>query len=303
MGEYKGLKVDTKSDEFKNNYDQLIASHIENNQFYKQKTEGKVAEGDVANINYVGKKDGVAFQGGTADNYDLEIGSGSFIDGFEDGLIDVQIGSTVDLNLTFPENYGNEELNGAKVVFTVKVNYVREDKTPEEFYKDMGFDSVEKYYEDANKTACEWTLADMAVKNGKIKDYPEKDYEFLLEQAMKSYETMAKNQYGMELEQLLTSSGQTLDSFKKQLGESEVKPSMESQMKIYAIFDKEKLTITEKEIDERINEVVESVNKSATSGNKVTAKDVTDYYGKYYFENIVVTEKVSEFLYKNAKIS
>ena len=114
LADYKGLKVDTKSDEFKQNYEQRIASDIENNQLYKQKTDGKVEKGDVANINYVGKKDGVAFQGGTADNYDLEIGSKSFIDGFEDGLIGVSIGSTVDLNLTFPQNYGNEELKRRK---------------------------------------------------------------------------------------------------------------------------------------------------------------------------------------------
>ncbi len=303
LGEYKGIKVDTESDEFMKNYDSVIAQDIEGNKLYKQKTEGNVQKGDVANINYVGKKDGVAFEGGTADNYDLEIGSNSFIAGFEDGLIDVKIGDTVDLNLTFPENYGNEELNGAKVVFTVKVNYVREDKSPNEFYKDLGYASVDKYYEEINKTACEYTLADTVVEKCKIKDYPQKDYDLLLKQSLKRYEDLAKNQYGMELEQVLTSSGQTLDNFKEQLGENEVKPIMDSQMKMYAIFDMEKLTFKEKEIDEKINEIVESINKTAESSNKITSKDVIEYYGRYYFENIVITDKVTEFLYKNAKIS
>ena len=304
LADYKGLKGDTKSDEFKQNYEQRIASDIENNQLYKQKTDGKVEKGDVANINYVGKKDGVAFQGGTADNYDLEIGSKSFIDGFEDGLIGVSIGSTVDLNLTFPQNYGNEELNGAKVVFTVKVNYVKAQKTPEEYYKELGFDSVEKYYEDVKKTACEYTLFDIVAKNSKVKDYPQKDYDFLFENSLKTYENIAKNQYGMELEQVLASSGQTLDSFKQQLAENEVKPSMDSQMKIYAIFDKEKLSLDKSEIDNRIKDTVNEINNSpSNSGNKVTEKEVLDYYGRYYFENVVVTEKVLEFLFKNAKIS
>ena len=92
------------------------------NPTYEQLT-GTVKEGDLVNIDYVGKKDGVAFDGGTAQGYNLGIGTDSFIDGFEDGLIGVKTGKTVDLNLTFPENYGNE-LAGAKVVFTVTVNYI-----------------------------------------------------------------------------------------------------------------------------------------------------------------------------------
>lgn len=84
----------------------------------------KVENGDTVIIDYVGKKDGVAFSGGTATGASLTIGSGQFIDGFEDGLIGVMPGETVDLNLTFPTNYGNTELAGAAVVFTVKVNYI-----------------------------------------------------------------------------------------------------------------------------------------------------------------------------------
>lgn len=92
-----------------------------------QVKEGTVREGDTVNIDYVGKKDGKAFDGGTAQGYDLTIGSGTFIDGFEDGLIGTKIGDTVDLNLTFPENYGSKDLAGQAVVFTVTVNYVKGD--------------------------------------------------------------------------------------------------------------------------------------------------------------------------------
>ncbi|MCQ2448917.1 MAG: FKBP-type peptidyl-prolyl cis-trans isomerase [Clostridia bacterium] len=86
--------------------------------------DGIVETGDVANIDYTGKKNGVAFEGGTAQGYNLTIGSGTFIPGFEDGLVGVKVGATVDLDLTFPENYGSEELAGAAVVFTVKVNSI-----------------------------------------------------------------------------------------------------------------------------------------------------------------------------------
>lgn len=94
-------------------------------------TEGRaVEEGDTVAIDYVGKKDGVAFEGGTG-SYDLTIGSGAFIDGFEDGLIGHTIGETVDLNLTFPEDYGSEDLAGQDVVFTVTINGIY-DNTGEE---------------------------------------------------------------------------------------------------------------------------------------------------------------------------
>ena len=83
LADYKGLKVDTKSDEFKKYYDNMISSDVSSNNLYVKKTEGTVANGDTANIDYTGKKDGVAFDGGTAAGYDLTIGSNSFIDGFE----------------------------------------------------------------------------------------------------------------------------------------------------------------------------------------------------------------------------
>ena len=90
-----------------------------------------VKEGDIVNIDYEGIKDGVAFEGGTAQGFDLTIGSGTFIPGFEDGLIGHEVGEEVALDLTFPENYQSEELAGAAVVFNVKINYISEEKTPE----------------------------------------------------------------------------------------------------------------------------------------------------------------------------
>jgi len=90
-----------------------------------------VADGDTVNIDFVGKLDGVAFEGGTAEGFDLVIGSGSFIDGFEDGLIGAQTGETLDLTLTFPENYASADLAGQTTVFTVTVNKITETKTYE----------------------------------------------------------------------------------------------------------------------------------------------------------------------------
>ena len=125
LGEYKGLTVKIAPIEVT---DEEILAQISANagsDAMEDVTEGTVEEGDTANIDYVGKLDGEAFDGGTAKGYDLEIGSGTFIDGFEDGLVGVKIGDTVDLTLTFPESYPSEELAGKETVFTVTVNSVK----------------------------------------------------------------------------------------------------------------------------------------------------------------------------------
>ena len=133
---------------------------------YEQLT-GTVKEGDLVNIDYVGKKDGVAFEGGTAQGYNLGIGTDSFIDGFEDGLIGVKTGKTVDLNLTFPENYGTAELAGAKVVFTVTVNYI----CGEASYTD-------KALQDAKEMVVCNDLYTSIIEKSEYKDVPQEVHDY-----------------------------------------------------------------------------------------------------------------------------
>ena len=148
LGEYKGLEVTNTqqpiSEEDVDIYIQYMLSMYSGE--LEEVTDRDVVEnGDVANIDYEGKKDGVAFDGGTAQGYDLTIGSGSFIDGFEEGLVGVKKGETVDLELTFPENYHAEELAGAKVVFTVTVNGIykkAELEFNDEFVTSLGIENV-----------------------------------------------------------------------------------------------------------------------------------------------------------------
>ncbi len=156
LGDYKNMKV-TLEDKYEVTEEALISNVNLILTYYAkyEDTDKKVVEnGDVANIDYVGKKDGVAFDGGTAQGYDLEIGSGTFIPGFEDGLVGVNVGDTVDLNLTFPENYGNADLAGADVVFTVTVNSIRKkilytyDTVTDEYVNSVfGYDSKEDLFD------------------------------------------------------------------------------------------------------------------------------------------------------------
>jgi len=299
LGDYKDLKVNTKSDEFKKEYDSVVANDIENNNLYVTKKEGTVEKGDNANIDYEGKLNGVAFDGGTAKGTDLEIGSGKFIPGFEDALIGKEIGSTSDINLTFPEDYGNEELNGKAVVFTVKINFVTTTTPlePEEYFENLGYKTLAEYKKATKETAIKNFLMDKFLDSCKTKKYPEDDIKILKKEYMNMLETTVSTQYGMTLDNYLSAIGQSKDDFEESILEEQIKPAMDSQMPMYLILDREKVSVTAKDVENKINEIAKE------SGGSVSAKDLKDYYGDYYFENVLVTEKALDILYKNAKIS
>lgn len=295
VDEYKGVEVDTNSDKYKEHYDSLAKSDVDGKELYNEVKEGTVQDGDIANIDYVGKKDGVAFEGGTANGYDLEIGSNSFIDGFEDGLIGVEIGTTVDLDLKFPENYGKEELNGAAVVFTVKVNSVKRTMEAKDAYKKLGFKTLKAYEMDLKKRAIVSVIVDELIEKSKVIKYSEKDVDFLYNTEKSQMENYYKNYYGMDFATVISQYGMTEAQYKENALKNSIEPQSKMQMVIYYIFDKEGMTFTADETNAKINKIVEE-NEGAT------VERVKEVYGNHYFEYEVVREKVSEFLYKNAKI-
>lgn len=298
LANYKGIKVDTASDEFKKMYDDVIAGDVKDYDLYVKKTSGKVADGDTVNIDYEGKKDGVAFDGGTAQGYDLTIGSNSFIDGFEEGLIGVEIGSTVDLNLTFPENYQSTDLAGKAVVFTVKVNSAKstEARKPEDYYKEINFSSLKAYEDDVKDRAIKGHLLDTVIDKSTVKDYPKEDVEILKTELTKMLEKNLSSYYGMTLEAYISQTGMTQESFDKTLLEEQVYPLMGEQMALYAILDEEKVKISTADVEKKINEMVKEI------GGDVTAKDVKEYYGEYYFENMLVSDKAAEIIKEYSEI-
>ena len=189
-------------------------------------------DGDVVNIDYVGKKDGVAFDGGTAQGYDLTLGSGTFIDGFESGLIGVKKGDKIDLNLTFPEEYGNTDLAGQAVVFEVTVNAVKESTDAKlndewvENYTGGNQTTVAEFLEDTKNEMQEQreqsehtielnSLIGAVVENSTFDINPEAiEYEA---QKMMQSSQQSLAQYGIDLDSYLSMVGMTKEDYEAQM--------------------------------------------------------------------------------------
>lgn len=253
------VEVDSSSEEYKEIYAEKLSSLLRG-----KLTKGTVKEGDTANIDYVGKKDGVAFEGGTAKGYDLVIGSDSFIDGFEDGLVGVEIGSTVDLNLTFPKEYDSAELAGKAVVFTVTVNYVvRElDELNDENAKLFGFGSASEIEKQAVTYAKESVAWNTVYDNAKASEYPEKETEKYIEFLYTNLEMTVLSNYGITLEQYISYSGTTEESLRNEIRSSEQLEAMKHNYLVaYYVLDKEGVKITPDMIDATIKELGASTTK------------------------------------------
>ncbi|MBQ6847618.1 MAG: FKBP-type peptidyl-prolyl cis-trans isomerase [Clostridia bacterium] len=296
LADYKGITVDTSSKEYKELYEEILKADKEANDLYNKKTEGVVAEGDTVDIDFVGKKDDKAFDGGTAQGYDLEIGSGSFIDGFEEGLIGVEVGKTVDLNLKFPENYGNEELNGAAVVFTVTVNHIEpEEKVylePRDYFKDLGYKTLEDYESYIKDQAVENLLIEQIIEKSEVKDYPKEDKEMLLGE----FTDLILAQYNTTVDELLTQNNMTKDDFNNTLLEQNVIPIMDNSLVLYAIIDKEKLEVTDEKIEEAIKKLAKQNNDTS-----ITVENLRKN-GEYYPELLTVSRMAIDVVKENAKI-
>ena len=307
VGEYKGLEIFNVTQE---EIDTEVASMLE---YYTELVEVDRAaeEGDTVNINYVGLKDGVAFEGGTDDSEtgtDLELGSNSFIEGFEEGLIGAVAGEKRDLNLTFPENYGNEELNGQAVVFQVTVNAVKEKVVPEltdEFIVEnaSGYTSVEEYLtalrESLNYNAYYEQITEQLMASSEVSKYNEDNVANRKAQLISEYTSYAEEMgayYGLDKETAIMYF----------LG-FESSEAMEEEMGNYA-YDIEKNNMIIEEIArlESITLTEEIFNeKAAVYAESYGYADVETFVAEYGEETVrtaIFSEIVMEFVIDNAVI-
>lgn len=284
------IEVDTKSEIYQNYFNEKLRGMMSHTL-----TKGTVEKGDVANIDYVGKKDGVAFDGGTAEGYNLTIGSGQFIPGFEDGLIGAEIGKTVDLNLTFPESYDEASLAGKAVVFTVTVNSVSRnfDTVNDANAKMCGYESAQQVMDIAKEYAVENTAWTNLCESAKMKSYPEKENELFYNEQYSAYERAAYYN-AMTMDDLASYYGMKLDELKTEIRENIVLEMALCYAVSYYVIDKEGLKVTEEIIEETKKKLDESAGEDVIemgiSKNYVEAEAVREMVLDIITENAVVKE-------------
>ena len=268
LGEYKNLGV--KKDEVKVTKKEIEheIEHLLSHYAEIVEKDGKVENGDTAIIDFEGFKDGVAFDGGKASNYSLEIGSNTFIPGFEDGIVGMSKGEEKDLELTFPEDYMSEELKGQKVVFKVKVNEIKtrvERELNEEFFEDLGMEDI-KTKEDLENMIKEQITSEKErnVENKYIDELLEKasanmeveiDEELVEDEKNRMYEDFLDKlaMQGLNEEIYLQYSNTTKEEIFKSMA-----PEAEKRIKyrylLEAIIKEEKIKVTDKQAEKEAEE-------------------------------------------------
>ena len=304
LGEYLGLTLEpievTVTD---GEVDMTIENLVRSNGLYDELSEGTVEEGDIANIDYEGKKDDVAFDGGTAEGYDLEIGSGSFIAGFEEGLVGVTVGDTVDLNLTFPEQYGNADLAGQDVVFTVTVNSVK--RMPEindeiaSKLSDGEFSTLAEYRESVRKDLAgqmrdvQGDLVTKIVEGCNRIEVPADLLDFYVQDELNYAEQMYAY-YGMALEDVVVGYGMTMEDYTEQVRQS-VTESLEKQLAVEAVAKAENIEVTDDEIQEEAQKLAEQYGYG-------TAENLLAMAGEDSVRDRAVFEKALALIEESADI-
>ncbi|MDU2155436.1 trigger factor [Clostridium sp.] len=268
LGEYKGLKVEKPSYEVTEDaINEKLKEMQQKNARIETKEDGEIATGDTAVIDFKGFIDDVAFEGGEGKDYSLEIGSGTFIDTFEDQLVGAKVGDKVEVNVTFPENYGREELNNKQAKFEVLVKEIKIKELPEiddEFAKEVSeFDTlaelkedIVKKMEEENNNRAEREYEDSIIKavveNAKI-DVPEVMVEKEIDTMVRNLEQRLQYQ-GLNLEQYFQFTGTDEAKMREYMKENaEVK--VKTDLVLEAVEKAENIDATEEELKEKAKEV------------------------------------------------
>lgn len=286
LGKYKDLKV--KKEAIKVTKEEIEHAIDHMREHYKENVvkEGKVENGDIAIIDFEGFNNGVAFEGGKGENYSLEIGSNTFIPGFEEQIIGMEVGEEKDINVTFPEDYHAEDLKGKPVVFKVKVNEIKEVKIPEldkEFFEDLGMEGID------TKEALEKQVKEN-IKASKEAQAEDKYIDALLAEVAKSTEvdvpdTMINDEtdrmidqfaehismQGISIEQFYQFTNSNKDALKEQYKEEALK-RIKYRLIIEEIIKAEKIEVTDEEVEKEVEELAKKYN--------MTKEEVKKQYGE-----------------------
>ena len=309
LGQYKEIEVEAEdvsvTDE---EVEQAIEAELKKAEVLKDKEDGALEEGDTAIFDFKGIKDGVAFEGGTAENYQLEIGSGQFIPGFEEQMVGMKQEEEKSIDLTFPEDYHAEDLAGANVTFEVKLWEIKVKVRPElndQFVRSLdkeGVKTVEEYREflrndilaakEAQERARVTDSVILKASENSTLNIPPQMIKYESDQ-YKQQLTQQAMQYGLDLETYISFTGQTLEQFNEQVDkQSELR--IRQMLTIEAIIQKEGINATKEEIEAKYLEI-------ATMYNQPIA-EIKKHIDEKSVEMEVAFGKAIDFLYDNATI-
>lgn len=314
LGDYQNLSTEVtyvtyKEEDVQTCIKQEMDAYIQMYDLYDYEpsvSANTVETGSIVNIDYEGKIDGTAFDGGSAQGAHLEIGSGKFIDGFEDGLIGKNVGETVELDLTFPEDYSNTDYAGKDAVFTVSINSIDERKTPEltdelisSIYGGAGittYADYENYIRDyivsscdeQNQSTLENAIWDVVYNSCEVSDPPQVLVDNMYAQLQEYFEAYAEYT-NMDLETLVTTQmGMDMDTFEQQNIES-AKEQAKIELVYMAVAKAEGIEVD----DALMHEIAE--NEYADYGYE-SADQMIETMGESDFKSYVMRTKVMERL-------
>ena len=304
LGEYKGIQVEKAPIEVT---DEEIEAQVNKEREANSRTvtveDRAVQKGDIATIDFEGFVDGVAFDGGKGENYDLEIGSNTFIPGFEDQLAGAEIGKELDVNVTFPEEYGAKELAGKEAVFKCKVNGIKVKELPEaddEFAQEVSeFDTLDEYKadikakllkdkEDEAKRVKEDAVIGKIVENATM-DIPDAMVEYQTQQMLDDFGRRMQSQ-GLSLEQYFQFTGMTEADYKEQMKPRALQ-NIQSRLVLEAVAEAEKLEATEEDLEKEYAKMAEQY--------KLDVDKVKEIFGEYQKEELkkdIVIQKAAELV-------
>ncbi len=308
LGDYKGIEVTAAAEEVTDDQvEAMLRADMENNAQEVEDENAVIENGDIANINYEGTKDGVAFDGGTAEDYDLNIGSGTFIEGFEEGLLGAKKGEERDLNLTFPEEYPSEELAGQAVVFHVKVNAIKRppEMTDDWVKENTSYQTVDEYKEGIRKDyqAQRKESAQIEAKSNawnqvseasEIKEYPEADLEKGRQGYQELMEQFAKQQ-GMTVDELLQTQGMSQEDFDAEK-EEYAKTMVKQNLIVQAILDKEGITFESEAGQQALEAFLQEQGG-------LTLEELKEQYGEQAVNEAWGVMIAGDFIMENAKVT
>ena len=303
MGAYTGLGISVAPKKVTDKDVKAELERARNQHARLVEKQGAIENGDIANIDFKGMKDGVAFEGGTAEGYDLEIGSHTFIEGFEEQLVGVKAGEQVNINVKFPENYQSEELKGQPAVFEVKVNSVKVKELPElndafasdvsEYetmaeYKKHIKEHLEQHAQEHAKIDTENKIIEKIVDNMEV-EVPEQLVDHELEHIMQDLEYRLMYQ-GLRLEDYAKYMNTTVEQIAKDRRKEALK-SFKIRFAMQEIIKAEKLDVTKADVDAKIKELAKNSKKTIKEYKETITEERMNY-----LKNDILMDKLLTFL-------